>query len=670
MTFVLVDPAGSRLAALGEGGALVVGRSADCALPLADPTVSRRHAELVGWLAYLVVRALGSRNGTFRNGVRVQTARLRAGDTVTFGVVAVRVARVPEAAGPRTPPPAPVQEPPPPGAAPVRRQPWAVAPPATVPDTDVEPPEPPAALPAPDPDAEPAILAERGAAAPHELTARRLALLLEATRALGGAADAAAVYDRVVTAALRALDADRAAVFRVARDRAGDPGPSAAVNDADLATAAARDRWDADLTLPGTTPLPRSVARAALARRAAVLTVDAAADPRFTGQSVLRQRVRSALCAPLLAADGTPLGAVYVDSGDPARAFREEDLDFLTAFAGVAAAALENARLGERLRREAVARENFSRYFAPPVAMRIAEGDVPARPGGERRTVAVLFADLRGFTPLAARLGPDEVAATLSEFLSAMVDCVFRHGGTLDKFIGDCVMAQWGAPEGAPDDADRALRAALDMHVALDALNVRRAAAGRPRLAMGVGLSYGEVFAGNIGSERRLEFTVIGDAVNHASRLCDAAGPGELLVSDVLRAALRGPAPRFAPVPPSALAGDARRGAVYAVERPAAPPEAAPEVVAADWIPALSAALGQRASDGIAPEAPEPDAAAADGPAADAPPPPDARSPEGVSADGASQDGASPDRHPGGDGAGPGVGAECADVSAGGDGRA
>jgi class 3 adenylate cyclase len=146
-----------------------------------------------------------------------------------------------------------------------------------------------------------------------------------------------------------------------------------------------------------------------------------------------------------------------------------------------------------------------------------------------------------------------------------MVDCVFRHGGTLDKFIGDCVMAQWGAPEGAPDDADRALRAALDMHGALAALNARRAELGRPALAMGVGLAHGDVFAGNIGSERRLEFTVIGDAVNQASRLCDAAGPGEVLVSDPLRRALRGPPPRLRPVPPAALAGDARGEPVYVV---------------------------------------------------------------------------------------------------------
>lgn len=551
MAFVLLDPAGTRLAALGEGGALVVGRSAECALPLGDPTVSRRHAELVGARDYLVVRDLGSRNGTFRNGVRVQTARLRAGDTVTFGVVQVRVLGAPDAESSRATVASEPEVAPEPAPAVRRAAPGA-------------PNAAPAGGPADASEEEPAIVAVRGAAGPHELTARRLALLLEATRALGGAADADAVAARVVTAALRTLDADRAAVFRLA-PRAGSAGE--APSEDDLVNAAARDRWDADLTVPGATPLPRSVARAALARREAVLSVDAAADPRFTGQSVLRQRVRSAVCAPLIASDGTALGALYVDSGDPQRAFREEDLDFLTAFAGIAAAALENARLADRLRREAVSLQNFARYFAPPVAARIAAGATPPEPGGERRTVAVLFADLRGFTRLASTLSPDGVADTLSEFLSAMVDCVFKHGGTLDKFIADCVMAQWGAPEGAPDDADRALAAALAMHGALEALNVRRAADGRPPLAMGVGLAYGEVFAGNIGSERRLEFTVIGNAANQASRLCDAAAAGEVLVSAALRRALRGPVPRMRLVPAPYLPGDTPREAVYAVER-------------------------------------------------------------------------------------------------------
>jgi len=237
------------------------------------------------------------------------------------------------------------------------------------------------------------------------------------------------------------------------------------------------------------------------------------------------------------------LGALYVDSAAPDRTFDEADLDFLSAFAGIAAAALETARLGERLRREAVARGNFERYFAPNVAERIARSSEFARLGGERRPVTVLFGDIRGFTKMAAAQEPDVVAATISAFLSAMVDCVFHHGGTLDKFVGDAVMAQWGAPQSEPDDPDRAMRAALDMLDALDALNERFRAEGRPPLAMGIGMSYGEVFAGNIGSERRLEFTVLGDAVNQASRLCDAAGADQILLSDALRRVLREPPP-------------------------------------------------------------------------------------------------------------------------------
>jgi adenylate cyclase len=118
---------------------------------------------------------------------------------------------------------------------------------------------------------------------------------------------------------------------------------------------------------------------------------------------------------------------------------------------------------------------------------------------------------------------------------------VFRHGGTLDKFIGDAVMAQWGAPLGQSDDADRAMQAAIEMMHALATLNKRWESQGRPRLEIGIGLNYGEAFAGNIGSERRLEFTVIGDTVNTASRLCSSAGSGEILISDEMRRALSSP---------------------------------------------------------------------------------------------------------------------------------
>jgi adenylate cyclase len=178
--------------------------------------------------------------------------------------------------------------------------------------------------------------------------------------------------------------------------------------------------------------------------------------------------------------------------------------------------------------------------------------------------VAVLFSDIRGFTALSESMKPDEMATLLTEYFTEMVECVFRHGGTLDKFMGDAVMAQWGAPLGTEDDADRAMKSAIEMMEALDVLNARWEAAGRPRLEIGIGLNYGEAFAGNIGSERRLEFTVIGDTVNTANRLCSAADSGEILISDEMRRALTTP-PTLVERAPMELRGKSQAVPVYRV---------------------------------------------------------------------------------------------------------
>ena len=189
--------------------------------------------------------------------------------------------------------------------------------------------------------------------------------------------------------------------------------------------------------------------------------------------------------------------------------------------------------------------------------------------------MVVLFSDIRGFTSLSEKMSPDEIASLLTEYFTEMVDVVFEHGGTLDKFMGDAVMALWGAPLTREDDADRATRAAVVMQRRLARLNDEWQRQGRPRLTAGIGINVGDVFAGNIGSDRRLEYTVIGDAVNIASRLCAEAGAEEILIAEPLHAALASPPP-VTSLEPLALKGKAQPVPVYRVEwRQAPEPEAA-----------------------------------------------------------------------------------------------
>ncbi|MCB9741443.1 MAG: HAMP domain-containing protein [Alphaproteobacteria bacterium] len=177
-------------------------------------------------------------------------------------------------------------------------------------------------------------------------------------------------------------------------------------------------------------------------------------------------------------------------------------------------------RMVEGLRQREQIRDIFGRYVTRQVAEEILSGRVQL--GGERRTATVLFADIRGFTTLSEQLDPEEVVALLNEVLGTMVRCVLDEGGVLDKFIGDAIMALFGVPLSSGDpkeDAEAAVRCAMEMSAALDNLNAQRRQLGRPAVELGIGIHTGELVAGNIGIPERMEYTVIGDTVNLCSRL-------------------------------------------------------------------------------------------------------------------------------------------------------
>ena len=563
----LIALVGDRVFDLPPECRFVLGRALGNDLPVLDPTISRRHAEVWREGEVVQVRDLGSSNGTFVNGRRVESGTVAPDEEVTFGKVTF-VLRASEAIVPEADTSSVKQDggaAPHPSATILRARPVGFLEPRVRPLRDTgsgtagaggsAPAVRAGSAPPPDQagaSLSPATTGEPTGATPaaRPVTGRverRLELLLAVSHALGRARDTDALLRDVVEMVFEIMEADRAAVLLL--DDAGA-----------LVPVVARDASGAPLT----ESVPRSIADRAVTERIAILSDDAPQDQRFTGESIVAQHVRSAICAPLLGSDGAPLGVLYVDNRTLTHRYTDDDLDFAIAFAGLAGVALENSRFAERLRSEAVVRANFERYFAPALAARIADDPAASRLGGDRRTVAVLFSDIRGFTTLAESMAPDDVAALLTEYFTQMVECVFRHGGTLDKFVGDAVLAQWGAPIGDEGDAQRALDAAMEMQRELAALNARWRALGQPELGIGIGLSFGEVFAGNIGSERRLEYTIIGDTVNVASRLSSIAAAGQILLTGELREALRTPVPLLQEAPLE-LRGKSRRVDVYRV---------------------------------------------------------------------------------------------------------
>jgi len=182
----------------------------------------------------------------------------------------------------------------------------------------------------------------------------------------------------------------------------------------------------------------------------------------------------------------------------------------------------------------------LGKYVAPQVAKKLLSNQGNLGLAGERRECVVMFTDIRGFTAFSENMAPEKLVAELNEYFTQMVDVVFEHEGTLDKFIGDAIMAVWGAPVLFEDKELRAVKCALKMQDTLRMLSVVRVSKGQAPLSMGIGLNCGVVVSGNLGSDKRTDYTVIGEEVNLASRLCSKAAPGQVLLSESMFRKLKG----------------------------------------------------------------------------------------------------------------------------------
>jgi adenylate cyclase len=267
-------------------------------------------------------------------------------------------------------------------------------------------------------------------------------------------------------------------------------------------------------------------------KNVAVLIGDAKNDPRFDeAKSIIFQSVRSSMCVPLKAKEQV-WGVLYVDNLVIPNHYSDEDLEFLSAFASQAAIAIENSMLMRQIQEEAVVKTNLLRFFPPSTYKKIITSQNITL-GAREMEVTALFSDISQFTTMSSSMDPMAVVDMLNNYFPVMAEIVFKYEGTLEKYIGDALMAVWGAPFSHEDDVVRAIFAAMEMQQALTQLNKKWELMGKDlHIDIHIGLNTGPVAAGNIGSEKYIQYATIGDAVNVASRICSAAASGEVLASE------------------------------------------------------------------------------------------------------------------------------------------
>jgi adenylate cyclase len=377
----------------------------------------------------------------------------------------------------------------------------------------------------------------------------RLRLTWELTRDIGLERDLDQLLQKILMSLFKFVNADRGVILL--RDQEGNLAPRSAHR---------RDGTEAPIQVSST------ILNHVTTERASVLTHDASMDfAASKGKSMILNRISSAIVVPLLH-EKDVLGAIWLDSESLAQ-FQQKDLELVTAVANQAAMFIENNLLARKIEQEIVNRERFSRLLSPNVAEQVLSGKLEVKKGGVHVQECTVFnSDIRGFTRMSEGATAGVMIELLNEYFELMVETIFKYEGTLDKFMGDGIMAFWGAPMAHPDDAVRTVQCALDQMEVLGRFNRKRIEAGHPPLAVGMGVHTGPLVAGYVGSSKAMSYTVIGDTANTSARLCGIALAGQVIVSEYTVARL-GPRFELEELPPAQLKGKEKPLRIYNVKR-------------------------------------------------------------------------------------------------------
>jgi adenylate cyclase len=377
----------------------------------------------------------------------------------------------------------------------------------------------------------------------------RLRLSHELSREIALERDLPKLLTKILLTIFKFVRADRGVIFLM--DSKGQLVPSASQR---------RDGTDSPIQVSST------IMSHVIKERASVLTHDAAMDfAASKGRSMILNRIGSAIVAPLLHNDEI-LGVLWLDSETLAQ-FQPKDIEIVTAIAAQAAMFIEITILGKKIEQEIVNRERFSRLLSPNVAKRVISGELEVKKGGQLVEECTVFnSDIRGFTRMSEGAHPAAVVDMMNEYFELMVETLFKYEGTLDKFMGDGIMALWGAPVAHPDDALRSVFCALEQMDVLARFNRKLMEEGQQPLAIGIGIHTGPLVAGYIGSSKALSYTVIGDTANTSARVCGIAAAGQVLISEATLAKMLGKI-EVDELPPANLKGKEKPFRIFNVKR-------------------------------------------------------------------------------------------------------